>query len=201
MLGEAGRVWGAAAIVMLIVYIIVAYRSGRVFGDEGVIAAEAHFAERHFQLNFAMLLDFGVVIAGLLILGFGGDLLVRSSVSAAQMMGLSETFIGLTIVALGTSAPELVVSILAAIKKQTDVALGNIIGSNLFNVLAVLGLTSVMIPVAIDGLASFDIGVMLAATALLVIVASTDHKITRREGMVLLGSYGAYLGLKLTLFL
>ena len=202
LMGEATRTWGIIAITMLVAYIVVAYRTGKSFGDEGVITTEARFAERHLKLDLAVMMDLGIVIAGFLILGFGGDLLVRSSVNLAREWGLSETFIGLTIVALGTSAPELVVSILAALKRQTDVALGNIIGSNLFNVLAVLGVTSVTFSVPIaGGLAGFDIWVMLAATALLVWVAWSDYKITRREGMVLLACYAAYIGLKLALFL
>ncbi len=200
--GEASRLWGIVAVTMLNTYIIVAYRSGREFGEEGVITTEARFAERHLKFDLALLTDVGILIAGFVILGFGGDMLVRSSVTVAREWGLSETFIGLTIVALGTSAPELVVSILAALKRQTDVALGNIIGSNLFNVLAVLGVTSIAIPIPIGGgLAGFDIWVMLAATALLVWVAWSDYKITRREGFVLLACYVAYLGLKLALFL
>jgi len=202
LLGEASRIWGIVAIVMLGGYIIYAYRTGKEHGEEGVITTEARFAERHLKLDLALLMDLSIILAGFFVLGFGGDLLVRSSVTLAREWGLSETFIGLTIVALGTSAPELVVSILAALKRQTDVALGNIIGSNLFNVLAVLGVTSIAIPVPIGGgLAGFDIWVMFAATALLVLVAWSDYKITRREGFVLLAGYIAYITLKLVLFL
>ena len=202
LLGEANRAWGIMAVVLLIAYIIYAYRTGKTHGEEGVITSEARFAEKHLRLNVALMMDASLILAGFLILGFGGDLLVRSSVSLAREWGLSETFIGLTIVALGTSAPELVVSILAAMKRQTDVALGNIIGSNIFNVLAVLGVTSIAIPVTIGGgLAGFDIWIMLAATVLLMIVAWSEYKVTRVEGFMLLGCYVTYLGLKLALFL
>jgi len=201
-MGEAARVWGGVAIVMLVVYIIVAYRTGRQYGGEGVIEAEAQFAERNFRLDLATLMDLSIVVAGLLVLGFGGDLLVRSCADAARAMGFSETFIGLTIVAIGTSAPELVVSILAALKRETDVAVGNIIGSNIFNVLAVMGLTATLIPVPIaGGLASFDIWVMLGATVLLVLTASSGHRISRAEGLMLLGAYATYIGVKLWLVL
>jgi len=200
VLGLADRLWGVLALIALAVYILVAYRTGRVDGSGGVIAAEAKFAERNFRLNLATIMDISIVVAGLLILGFGGDLLVRSSVDVARMLGLTETFIGLTIVALGTSAPELVVSILAAIKRETDVAVGNIVGSNIFNILAVLGVTSLLIPLPIDpGLASFDLWVMLGATALLVLTAASGHRISRVEGIALLATYAAYLGIKLWL--
>ncbi len=199
-LGGAERMWGAVALLGLAGYIVFAYRTGRAQGEPGVIEAEATFAERNFRLDLATLMDLALVAAGLLILGFGGDLLVRSSVDVARMLDLSETFIGLTIVALGTSAPELVVSILAALKREPDVAVGNIVGSNIFNILAVLGVTAVLIPVPIaGGLAGFDIWVMLAATALLVLVAASRHRIHRAEGFALLGAYVAYLGVKLWL--
>lgn len=201
-MGEAGRPWGGVAIAMLVVYIIVAYRTGRNYGGEGVIEAEAQFAERNFRLDLATLMDLSIVVAGLLVLGFGGDLLVRSCADAARAMGFSETFIGLTIVAIGTSAPELVVSILAAMKREADVALGNIIGSNIFNVLAVMGLTAALFPVPIvGGLAGFDIWVMLGATVFLVLTASSSHRISRLEGLLLLGSYAIYLSVKLWLVL
>lgn len=201
-MGEAGRLWGGVAIAMLVVYIIVAYRTGRSYGSGGVIEAEAQFAERNFRLDLATLMDLSIVVAGLLVLGFGGDLLVRSCADAARALGFSETFIGLTIVAIGTSAPELVVSILAALKRETDVALGNIIGSNIFNVLAVMGLTATLIPVPIaGGLAGFDIWVMLGATVLLVLTASSSHRISRVEGMLLLGAYATYISVKLWLVL
>jgi cation:H+ antiporter len=201
-LGAAGRLWGAAALAGLAIYIVVAYRTGRLYGGGGVIEAEAQFAERNFRLDIATLMDLSVIAAGLLLLAFGGDLLVRACADAARMMGFSETFIGLTIVAIGTSAPELVVSILAALKRETDVAVGNIIGSNIFNVMAVLGITSVLIPIPIDpGLASFDIWIMLGATVLLVLTAASHHRITRAEGVMLLAAYAAYIGVKLWLVL
>jgi cation:H+ antiporter len=202
LLGEAGRPWGFTALAGLGIYIYIAYRTGREYGEGGVIEAEARFAQRNFGLNLATLQDLSVIAAGLLILGFGGDLLVRSCADAARSLGFSETFIGLTIVALGTSAPELVVSLLAALKRETDVAVGNIIGSNIFNVLAVLGITGLLVPVPVNaGLAGYDIWVMLGATALLVLVAASGHRISRREGAFLLVAYAVYLGVKLWLVL
>ncbi len=203
VMGVADRMWGVVALVALVTYIIVAYRTGHGFpAGEGVLETEARFASKFFGLRVALIVDSMIAFAGMVMLALGGDLLVRSSVQIARDLGLTETFIGLTIVALGTSAPELVVSTLAALKRQTDVAVGNIIGSNIFNVLAILGITSVIIPIPIDGgVGMFDIWVMLAATALLVRVAATDYKIERTEGIVLLAGYAAYIAIKLIFFL
>lgn len=203
LLGEASRAWGIIALLGLCTYIVIAYRTAHVEGaEDGVIETEASFAARYLSYRWALAVDGLIAIAGILMLGFGGDLLVRSSVEIARAWGLTETFIGLTIVAVGTSAPELVVSVLAALKKQTDVAVGNIIGSNIFNVLAILGITSVIIPIPIDGgVGGFDIWIMLLATALLVRVAATDYKIERAEGFILLFGYIAYIAVKLLFFL
>lgn len=202
-LGEATRLWGIVALLSLAGYIVYAYRTGQSFQPgEGILETEATFATRFFGLRLALIIDGLIALAGIGLLVFGGDLLVRASVDIARAWGLTETFIGLTIVAIGTSAPELVVSVLAAFKRQTDVAVGNIIGSNIFNVLGILGITSVVIPIPMGGgVGSFDIWVMLLATALLVRVAATDYKIERTEGALLLTGYVTYIGLKLMFFL
>ncbi|SFE31423.1 cation:H+ antiporter [Sulfitobacter brevis] len=120
--------------------------------------------------------------------------LVTGAVAVAQDLGLSDTVIGLTIVAVGTSMPELVTSVIAARKGQSDVALGNIVGSNIFNILGILGITAVVLPLEVPAqIASFDIWIMLAATAALVAVAVTGWRISRREGTALLVGYGTYL--------
>ena len=108
---------------------------------------------------------------------------------------MSDTIIGLTIVAVGTSMPELVTSVMAAIRKHADVAYGNIVGSNIFNVLFILGTTSMIQPIDIPAqIARFDIWVMLAATGLLVYFARTGTKIQRWEGGVFMACYVAYTG-------
>ena len=135
-----------------------------------------------------------LLLLGLLGTIVGARFLVSGAVSIATDLGVSETVIGLTIVAIGTSMPELVTSVIAARKGQSDVAFGNVVGSNLFNILGILGTTALVSPLAVPSIiASQDIWVMLAATALLLWLAVTGWRITRREGAVLVCGYLAYL--------
>jgi cation:H+ antiporter len=121
--------------------------------------------------------------------------MVSGSIALAEIAGLSETVIGLTIVAVGTSLPELVTSVVAAFRREADIALGNVIGSNIFNVLGILGVTVLVQPLSVPGeLLRLDVWVMLAATVVLVIFAVTAWRIARWEGAVLLGAYGIYVG-------
>ena len=123
----------------------------------------------------------------------GAHLLVTGAIDLARVAGISETIIGLTIVAIGTSMPELVASAMAAMKKNTGIAFGNIIGSNIYNILGVLGITAIMQPFVIPAqIISFDIWVMLGATALLFVFAATGWRISRWKGAVFLAGYGLY---------
>lgn len=129
---------------------------------------------------------------GLAAIIFGGELVVRSSTTIAKTLGMSETMIGLTIVAVGTSLPELITSVIAAVKKQSEIAVGNIVGSNIFNILFVLGISSTIHPIRVDPKIFFDIRLMILYTAILLIFSRTHHKISRKEGFVLLLSYLFY---------
>jgi cation:H+ antiporter len=111
----------------------------------------------------------------------------------AQALGVSDAVIGLTIVAVGTGLPELATSCVAALRKQTDIAIGNVVGSNIFNVLCVLGLTATVSPNSSSGIEMRDAAVMLILGILLLPFALTHLKITRIEGVVLLGIYAFYL--------
>jgi cation:H+ antiporter len=138
------------------------------------------------------LLTFALGLAGVLL---GARLLVDGAVGVARDLGVSETLIGLTIVAVGTSLPELVTSVVAARKGESDVALGNILGSNVFNLLGILGITAMVTPLAVPAeILSSDLWIMLAVTLALLAVAITGWKISRREGAVFLLGYIAYLG-------
>lgn len=140
----------------------------------------------------------------------GANLLVTGSVSIARSFGISETVIGLTIVAVGTSLPELATSVIAAIRKRADVAIGNIIGSNIFNVLGILGITALVHPFSIRGdistdalaggepvsiISSIDAGALVLSAGLLILFAFTGKRISRWEGGVLLLGYMIYMGL------
>ncbi|MDZ7908011.1 MAG: calcium/sodium antiporter [Gemmobacter sp.] len=134
-----------------------------------------------------------LILAGLVGLGFGADLLVDGAVNIARNFGISETVIGLTLVAVGTSLPELVTSVMAAFRKQADVAMGNVIGSNTFNVLAILGITSVIAPMEVPAqLLSFDLWVMLAVSLMLVPFVFLKLDIGKLAGIGLVGGYVAY---------
>ena len=123
---------------------------------------------------------------------WGSGLLVDNAVVIAKALGWSEAVIGLTIVAAGTSMPELATSVVAAIKKRTDIAIGNVVGSNIFNLLAVLGLTATISPVETNQINWLDMGVMLGSSLLLLPFMRTGFRIARPEGIVLFLIYVGY---------
>ncbi len=144
-------------------------------------------------------LDVLFIGAGLVILVLGADWLVGAAITLARMFGVNEAFVGLTIVAVGTSLPELATSVLASLKGERDIAVGNIIGSNLFNLLAVLGLSGMLAPggIAVAGsMVWVDFPIMLAVAVACLPVLFTGHLIARWEGVVFLVYYGAYVAFR-----
>jgi cation:H+ antiporter len=133
-------------------------------------------------------------VGGLALLVFGARLLVSGAVTIAEAVGLSATVIGLTVVAVGTSLPELATAVVAARRGQSDIVVGNVVGSNIFNVLGILGLTACVQPVDATGLSMWDVGVLLGFAALTLPLFWTDYTFSRREGGVLLGGYVVYVG-------
>lgn len=131
--------------------------------------------------------------AGLAGIIFGGDIVVDNAAEIAKRLGMSEVLVGLTIVAVGTSLPELVTSIVASVKKENDIAIGNVIGSNIFNIIFILGLSSAISPLAIDGATLIDMLVMLGSGALILIIALFSKRTARWQGAILLALYIAYL--------
>jgi cation:H+ antiporter len=135
---------------------------------------------------------------GMIGLPLGAHILVDSATQIAQQFGISDAVIGLTLVALGTSLPELATTVMAALRRQADVALGNVIGSNIFNLLAIMGLTSLVGPVPVDsGFLQFDLWVMLAASALLIPFVFFGWNITRIFGLGLTALYLLYVSIVL----
>ncbi|SMX45873.1 calcium/sodium antiporter [Actibacterium lipolyticum] len=134
------------------------------------------------------------LVLGLVGLPLGADLLVDSSINIATVLGVSETVIGLTLVAVGTSLPELATTVMAAMRKQADVALGNVIGSNMFNLLAIIGVTGLVgaLPIPPQML-RFDLWVMLASSLVLVPFVFRGWNMTWKWGIALTGLYGAYV--------
>lgn len=136
------------------------------------------------------------LVLGLVGLPLGADILVDSSVQIATIFGVSDTVIGLTLVALGTSLPELATTVMAALRRQADVALGNVIGSNMFNLLAIIGVASLIAPIPVDPeFLRFDLWVMLGASLLIFPLVFLAKDLTRIWGVVLSALYLGYIAL------
>lgn len=142
---------------------------------------------RHWAIEILLML------LGLAVLIFGSDLLVNHAVSLAKRFQVSDAVIGLTIVAAGTSMPELATSVVAAIKKQSDIALGNVVGSNIYNILIILGVSTLITPIKAPDIALVDSLVMVGISVLLIPLVKTGFILKRWEGGLLLGVYGTYM--------
>ena len=132
-------------------------------------------------------------VGGLVAIVFGGDFVVTNSTQIALSLGMSEALVALTIVAVGTSLPELVTSAVAAWKKESEIALGNIIGSNIFNILFVLGASATISPIGVNASLFTDITVLIVFTVIVLIFALTHYTIGKREGLFLALSYVVYM--------
>lgn len=141
-----------------------------------------------------LLVPLAIAVVGLAIIILGGRLLVSGAVDLARVLGFSEAVIGLTVVAVGTSMPELITSVVAALKRQADVAFGNVLGSNLYNTLGIGGSVALLSPTPIPAqIANFDNVLVIAASALLLLFAWSGWRISRREGACFLLLYAAYV--------
>lgn len=137
-------------------------------------------------------MSLGYTVLGLLMIVFGSNFAVDSATYLAEKMGVTDRFIGLTVVALGTSLPELFTSVTAAIKKNADIAIGNIVGSNIFNILFIVGISSLIIPVPFEKKFLIDTGIALAAGVILWIPCLVKKGIGRATGIIMLAAYCAY---------
>ncbi len=136
------------------------------------------------------------ILAGAGALALGGEFVVRGALSIAEVAGVSESFVGLTIVAMGTSAPELAASVSAAVRGNTDLAVGNVIGSNIFNLLWVLGVSALIRPLPFDIVSNTDLVMVVVSAAMLLVAMAVGrpNTVDRWEGWVFLGVYVAYIG-------
>jgi cation:H+ antiporter len=183
-LGYMGRLSGIFLVAGLIGYLIWAYRTP---GD--AVAEDENLPASSSTLKSVLW-----VIGGLIVLMVGARFLVDGSVSIARGFGISEAFIGLTIVAVGTSLPELATSLIAAFRRQSEIAIGNIVGSNIFNVMGILGITAVITPIPVSGrFLAFDLPVMIAVSLMLTALLLTRPKIGRLMGVSLLAGYAVYV--------
>lgn len=187
-----GRLEGLFLLAVLAIYLIVTYWLERREGPGTLYVAETEeFEGVATRSSWAAA---GFVLGGIVMLVFGADLLVRGAVSAARTFGVSDAVIGLTLVAVGTSLPELATSIVAAWRRHSDVVLGNVIGSNIFNVLAILGITALVAPIPVGAqFRLFDAPVMLAVMLLTVVLLFAFKRLGRRIGIAMLIAYAAYL--------
>jgi cation:H+ antiporter len=197
------RLVGALFLLALVAYIYAAFRheSRATANEHGAVFDKATAAQEldpgllpGGKPASGLLLPLLIALGGLGIVVLGGSLLVSGAVGLARDLGISESIIGLTIVAVGTSLPELVTSLVAAYRKEADVAFGNIIGSSIYNILGIGGITALAVPGRVPAeIVSFDNLVMIAAAGVAVTMAYTGWRIGRREGALLLAGYAGYI--------
>ncbi len=194
---EIGRIDGVILFAGIIAYTTWLIRAGR--NERADVIAEYDESVEELEVEVVdkpLPVQIGLVLVGLGVLVAGSQLLVGSATDIAEDLGVSELVIGLTVVAIGTSLPELATSFLAAFRGQRDIAVGNVIGSNMFNLMCVLGLTGIVSPNAIpvaDSSLQVDIPVMLAATVVLLPIIWKGFEIRRWEGLVLVVLYVLYV--------
>lgn len=187
--GEVGFIDGIILVGGLIIYLVVNVILAR---KEKNAEVDAEFKEG-LKSKFGIPLSIVFIIVGLGLLLFGANLFVQSAVVIAKIFNVSDAIIGLTIVAIGTSLPELITSIVAAYKKEADIAIGNVVGSNIFNILGILGITALVIPISSLGISYVDLGVMLFTAIILFPLSRTGFSISRFEGAFLLAGYAGYI--------
>ena len=197
--GWIGRWAGLAMVVALSAYIWRGYHSGRRQNQEEL----EHAAQRELEAELAIkpggraphaLVSLGLIAVGLAMLVGGSTLLVQTASSIARSLGVSALVIGLTVVSAGTSMPELATSLVAALRKQSDIAVGNVLGSSIFNIFGILGTTCIVIPQRVSRqVLMFDVPVMIVASLACIPIMRSGARISRLEGALLLGGYAGYL--------
>ncbi len=208
LFGMLDRVVGTLFVLGLVAYVAFAWREERRGEPDHTAAFEkaqafegVHPSGLHATNASAPGAGWGgiarsiaMAFGGLAVVVLGGSLLVDGAVMLARGIGISETVIGLTIVAVGTSMPELITSVVAAIRRHADVALGNVLGSNIYNILGIGGATALIAPTDIPAaIVAYDMWVMLAVSLLLICLGWTGWRIGRREGAAMLGLYAVYV--------
>ena len=179
-------------IFMILCLAVYLWRALRQKGESEVEIED----EVAFLSNCGNTVQSIMILVGLILLVLGARFLVDGGVSIAKSMGISEWFIGITIVAVGTSLPEIVSSLMAAKRGHGELAIGNVFGSNIFNILMVLGITSIVNPLQIQENIHPDLIYTTAFTCLLLVLIRLEHSLSKRDGLLLLVGYCSYLGLK-----
>ncbi|NUQ38177.1 MAG: calcium/sodium antiporter [Caldilineales bacterium] len=194
--GVLRRAEGLLLLAVLALYILWLIRLSR--REQAAVLAEYEeaFGDGNNRTARFWVMQIALVAGGLVMLAVGSRLLVDSAVAIAQVLGVSELVIGLTIVAAGTSLPEVATSVVATLRGERDIAVGNVIGSNTFNLLGVLGLSSLVAPQALPvapAMLSFDLPVMIGVALACLPIFFTGHLIARWEGALFLAYYAAYM--------
>ena len=184
-----GRTEGFIMICLLVIYL---WRAFQTKEKTDLDLSEDHLFSEYGGSSFQTLL----VILGIIMLILGANWMVEGATGIARKLGVSEWFIGVSIVALGTSLPELISSLIAAKKGHGEMAIGNVFGSNIFNILMVIGTTSLIQPLSIGEEIYTDLIYTTALTCLLLLLIGMGNVISKRDGIILIVCYGAYVGLK-----
>ena len=193
LLGVIGPLPGIVLLSALVGYFWWAYKSESASHDAEAVRHEHEAEDRPVPPDTGPLVLGGMIVAGLVAAIFGAGWLVDGTVVLASAAGVSESVIGLTVVAVGTSLPELIACVVAVLRKHEDVALGNIVGSNIYNLCGILGLTAMIHPIEVPAeIAAFDIWAMLGVTLLLILQLRSGWRLSRIEGAVLVALYAAY---------
>lgn len=187
--GSFSRPAGVGLLIGLAFYLFATIRSAKNQPDTGEDAS----INVSPLLSKSWIIDTVVLLAGLVILLLGSRLFIEGATSFAKALGVSDAVIGLTIVAAGTSLPELATSVVAAFRKQSDIAIGNVVGSNIFNIFCILGVTTTVSPINTSEIGLRDGGVMLLLGIILLPFALTGRRLSRTEGALLIGIYTVYL--------
>ena len=181
-----GRMDGIILLIAFAVFMVLTVMEGLKGRQESLAG------EEEIEVKYSAVMSIVVSIIGLAGIVVGGDLTVNSAKEIARAFGLSEALIGLTIVALGTSLPELVTSIVAAKKGESDISLGNVVGSNIFNIFLILGTSAAISPMTVTNTYMYDIGLLLLATVVVFIPIVVTKKVGRGVGTAMVASYIAY---------
>ncbi|MDD5645461.1 MAG: calcium/sodium antiporter [bacterium] len=185
-LGEITWITGLIMVLFLLLYLLLIMRNGREEGIAGNTVPEVKKSKIAW--------DSVVAVSGLAVLVAGGDLTVKAAVDIAEAFNVNELFIGLTVVAIGTSLPELFASSVASFRKHGDISIGNVLGSNLFNICFVIGIVSLFFPISVsEAVVRFDNWYLLAGSVFAALIAYKRRKIGRTEGVILLLLYAVFI--------
>ena len=186
--GTLSRINSIIFLVLFIGYLLFTVRSA-LKDRKNNLGADADNGEKPHSL----LISIVFIVCGVIAIKFGGDFVVDSAKYIALRIGMTETLVGLTIVALGTSLPELVTSVVAARKGETSLAVGNVIGSNIFNIIFILGISGVIHPIMVETQNLIDAVIVLVISIIVYFFAASKRRIDRKEGIIMLSMYAIYM--------